>query len=66
MEELLNTIYGEMKHDEKYTLNHHNKSKDYNEGFSEAVRDLGVIIKQETGIDVNKNYLQSIKDLEAN
>ena len=51
---VVRSIFKEMKFDEK-TLNLNDRNtEEFKEGFREAVRNLAIIIKQETEIDVRK------------
>ena len=52
--DVVRSIFKEMKFDEK-TLNLSDRNtNEFKEGYKEAIRNLAIIIKQETEIDVRK------------
>lgn len=51
---VMKSIFKEMKWDEKSINKRDRYSDEFKSGFSEAVRSLAIIIKQETGVDVRQ------------
>jgi hypothetical protein len=51
---VVRSIFKEMKWDEKSINKGDRHTKEFREGFSEAVRSLAIIIKQESEVDVRK------------
>lgn len=48
----MRSLFSEMKLDEDQIINKTDHSKEFKEGFKEALRILAIVIKQETKIDV--------------
>jgi hypothetical protein len=51
---VVRSIFKEMKFDEKTLDLSDRNTKQFKEGYKEAIRNLAIIIKQETEIDVRK------------
>ncbi len=51
---VMRSIFAEMQHDANFVRTSDSHTKEFSEGYDEAVRNLAVIIKQEEGIDVRE------------
>lgn len=54
LSDVVRSIFAEMQNDERDLHNIDRNTKEFKEGFKEAIRILAIIIKQETKVDVRK------------